>query len=139
MSLVSENFVNFGEAQTVEAGDVQGGQQIPERQNVAIANYSFANNGGAVSATPILLTLSKPIPQDSSITRVAIIPAGIVGAASISVGVNTNNDAVTTATLTANTLNSSSVRAGDLITQIKVVISAAPITAGAIQFLVVYL
>ena len=140
MSILSESFVTIGQAEQVVAGSILTGQ-IPQKPNVAFAVYDYAEIGGSISLNPYVLTLSKPIPKDSAITRVSIVPNGIVGGMgyNYSLGLNTANDVVNAGTFGANAFLSKNIRAAADIYKLQFSIAGAPITAGSATFQVVYL
>ena len=139
MSILSENFVNIGQAQQLVAGSILT-EQIPQKPNVAYAIYNFALIGGSVSLDPYVLPLSKPIPQGSAITRVSIVPSGIAGVGyNYDLGLNTTIDVVNGGVLTGNSFLSTEIRAAADITEVQFSINAAPITAGSAKFQFIYL
>lgn len=140
MSILSESVVSIGQAEQVIAGSILTGQ-IPQKPNVASVVYSYNAIGGSISLNPYVLTLSKPIPKDSAVVRVSIVPTGVVGGVgySYSLGLNTTNDVVNAGTLAANSLLSTNIRAATDIYQVKFSIAGAPITAGSVNFQFIYM
>lgn len=140
MSILSESVVSIGQAEQVIAGSILTGQ-IPQKPNVASVVYSYNAIGGSISLNPYVLTLSKPIPKDSAVVRVSIVPTGVVGGVgyNYSLGLNTTNDVVNAGTLAANSLLSTNIRAATDIYQVKFSIAGAAITAGSVNFQFIYM
>ena len=142
MSLLSEKKVTILDSQEIVAANVFLGAvpQVPQAMNVATAVYSFANSGGAVGT--YTLVLSKPIPANSSIVRLFVQePLAIVGAgATYSLGATPSNTNLLPA-LTAFNLTTTSIPNLQVVADVvslNFVVAGAPLTAGVIEFNLVY-
>lgn len=138
MSLLSDKLVSVSAAQYLVAESVLSGIVL-DKPNVAVANYSFAVQGGAVGTYN--LALSKPIPQGSAVTRVVVVPSGVVGGVgyTYSLGVNNATDIANAVTPAALAYTSEQVRATADRYTLTFSIGTAALTAGTINFRVTFL
>jgi hypothetical protein len=146
MSLLSEKSVSVVSTQNLVAEQVLT-QHVAGLQNETTALYDFALSGGAITVVPITLALTKPIPAGSAITQVGIQAINAFtsgGAATVSLGLNTNTDianavAFNGATFVGTSVSLPTVRAATNLSYLKMSIGAAALTAGKYQVRILYI
>lgn len=146
MSLLSEKSASVVSTQNLVAEQVLS-EHVAGLQNETTALYDFALYGGAITVAPITLALTKPIPAGSAITQVGIQAISAFtsgGAATVSLGLNTNTDianavAFNNALFTATTVSLATVRAATNQFYLKLSIAGAALTAGKYQVRILYI
>lgn len=141
MSLLSEKTVTVLSSNYLVSEETFVSQQIPQRPNVAEAVYNSHVQGGGLGAYD--LVLSKPIPVNSAVGLVFVNELETVTSAGglykYSLGLNTVDDIVSNATFSSPEMLYPVLRANASRGTIQITISDEPLTAGIVQFKLLYL